>query len=1133
MPLNCPIKTSKEWQDIFARANGDEELAYQMWENEGYGANEELNEFEEPEAAETEELGAEEPNELSGLMKNVKQYLLKQMDELKKRKIKNQKAVVAKYRRIYNDIKTAEGIDSINLFVSDAYDKFTQAEKRLTALLAQPKADKKELLDELSTINDFATSYNTILDQISKEDIYKYFTKKEEEVAEEEEGVEKKPKSLTAQQMLTEALAARERIKNKFVQEGIPLMAKTLVEYKSEMADQDNKAELDSLQKQLDQVMISTSISDKAKATKVAELEKRIAEYQSYILDEKGLEDLLKLVNSDESMLDYLMTPLISSEDAALALFAKMVKSKFEQAKLQDIDALKETSAQFETYAAVAGAGRDNAKAFNEGVYEVIETPKVNADNRIERDKDGAIIYEKRAAFVQKFNVNEYKKAEAKMYEEIGAYPEKVDKPTAEQKKARSEYFNRRNAWYKENTQPKSQEEINEIIAEKTREKNAGFITQEEFDQWQSRSMTVVNGQLIYTRDLAQPADKYINAKWLNLYDKDGKPKNKKGEYHQYLTEMYFEAQEKLPESQRLGYIIPSIEKTDLERMRDNGIKDAAINKIKEAGKVQSYDTQFTVADLTEQGAKILPVLYTQYMDIKDVSLDLARSMLMFNQMANRYNAMNSINSEISLFKTIIGKRDVIKTNSKGEAIMDAFLKRRGYTEFVRQNNESNGKKHLDAFIDMVVYGEMQKAEDIFGFSASKITNTVMGFAAYTSLAADLLKGVANNLQANIQIIIEASGAQFFNTKNYLKGKAEYAQAVPGFLGDFGKPVSTSFGGELVMLYDAIQGEFKDTYGNKVSASAARRLFRSDTLFYNLHFGEHEAQVSMMFAMMDATKVIDNETGNEITLLQAHKKYKGKEIFEKTNYTEKKRQDFQNRLHALNKRIHGVYNDFDKGTLQRLSIGRLLTMYRKHLVPGYKRRFKKLSMDQELGAATEGYYRTFWNTFIKDAAKYKLNIMEAWSGYTPFQKSQIKKVVSEISMIIAFTAIVSLLSVSDDDDDDKNEEKLKQKDMPYINNFILYQAIRMRSETAAYIWLGDAYRILRSPTAMTSSIERGLKLINQVLPWNITEEYEKETGPWKKGDNKAWAAFLKFMGYSGYTLNPDQAVKAFESSILK
>ena len=1129
MPLNCPIKTSDEWKSVLARANGDEELAYQMWEAEGYADNEELNELEEPETVVTEEVSEETPNELSGLMKSVKQYLLKQMNDLKNRKIKNQKAVMAKYRRIYNEIKTAEGVESINLFVTDAYNKFKQAEKRLTALLADTNIDKKELIDELTTINDFATSYNSILDQISQEDIYEYFTKKEEEVEEEEEG-EKKPKALTAQQMLTEALASRERIKNKFVQQGIPLMAKTLVEYKSELADEKVKSELEALQKQLDQVQASTSLSDKAKEAKVTELENKIATYQSYVIDEQGLEEILKLANSDESMLDFLISPLISSEDSALALFAKMVKSKLEDARLKDIDTLKDMSAQFEDYSKVAGGMRDNPTEFNKGIYEFIKVPVRDADNKLKRDEDGNIIYEERAAFVQKFDVNAYKQAESKLYEELGPFPEKVDNPTPAQKKERAAYYAKRSAWYRENTQPKSQDEINRIIADKIKDKNAGYITQEEYDTWQRKSMFTSNGELVYSGELAQPADKYINSKWLELYDKDGNPKNKKGEYHKYLTDQYFKAQEKIPESQRPGYILPSIEKTNIERAIDNGIKDVALNKVKEMSKVQSYDTQFTVADLTEQGAKILPVHYVQKMDIKDVSLDLARSVLMFNSMANKYDAMNAINSEINLFKTIIGKRQVVRTNSKGEQIMDAFLKRRGYTEFVRQNNESNGKKHLDAFIDMVVYGEMQKAEDIMGLSLSKITNTAMGFSALTSIAADLLKGVANNLQANIQIIIESVGGEYFNTKNYAKGKAVYAAAVPGFLADFGKPVSDSWGGELVMLYDTIQGNFKDKFGNKISASAARRLFRTDTLFFNQYFGEHEAQVSMMFALMDATKVIENETGSEITLLEAHKKYGVKDIFTKTDYTEKKRQDFQNRLHALNKRLHGVYNDFDKGTLQRYSLGRLLLMYRKHLVPGYKRRFKKSSMDQELGAPTEGYYRTFWNTFIKDTLRYKLNVMEAWSGYTPFQKAQIRKVVGEISIIVALTAIASILTVGDDDDEEK---KVKQKDMSYIHNFLLYQAIRMRSETAAYILPTDLLRILKSPTAMTSTIERAIRLLYQILPWNITEEYERETGVWKKGDNKAWAKFLRLMGYSGYNLTPAEAVKSFEFSLIK
>ena len=48
---------------------------------------------------------------------------------------------------------------------------------------------------------------------------------------------------------------------------------------------------------------------------------------------------------------------------------------------------------------------------------------------------------------------------------------------------------------------------------------------------------------------------------------------------------------------------------------------------------------------------------------------------------------------------------------------------------------------------------------------------------------------------------------------------------------------------------------------------------------------------------------------------------------------------------------------------------------------------------------------------------------------------------------------------------------------------------------------------------------------------SVTEEYEKKSGIWEKGDNKAWAYFLKLMGYSGYNLHPDEAIKSFESTL--
>jgi len=302
----------------------------------------------------------------------------------------------------------------------------------------------------------------------------------------------------------------------------------------------------------------------------------------------------------------------------------------------------------------------------------------------------------------------------------------------------------------------------------------------------------------------------------------------------------------------------------------------------------------------------------------------------------------------------------------------------------------------------------------------------------------------------------------------------------------------------------------------------------TNTLFFNQHFGEIEIQGSAMLALMDNTFVTDNETGEKISLLEAHTKYGTKEVLEKTDFTEKKRQAFQNKLHALSKRMHGVYNNFDKGTAQRYSLGRLTLMYRKHVVPGYKRRWKKLSYDQELESWTEGYYRTFWNLYLKQLVQFKFSVMKKWSTLSPFERAQVNRVIGEATLILAFTAIVLALTLMVDDDDDD----LKKN---YAYNFLLYEAIRMRSETASYISPKDAYRIFKSPSAMTSTLERAIQFTDQFFfTWNPEKlTYQRRSGVWNKGDNKSWAYFMKLIGFSGYNITPEAAVKAFEGSINK
>lgn len=1126
--MKCPIESSKEWKDTLKKANGNRERALEMWYNDPeLGEDPSLNEEVDDENFENERQGKVESEDeedlqdpMSKLVQKVQLYLAKQIDELSRRKIKNQKEIMNKYSRLLDEIKTVQGLDSILLFINDAYIKSVQAEKRFSGLqnkINQKKISRQDAIDELVAINDFANGYS-ILDEISKPDIRLILDEAQKEadalasateaIEDDKADAEKKIPSMTPLLKLREAILIRDQMKKDFINVGIPLMADFLLDYTPKM---DSKTqEMIEVRRNKILKIQKSKYNDKYKNKEIEELSNEIAVLQGANFDKSNLIKILTEANSDTGVLDFLISPMISSEDAALGLFAKSIKSQLESARIESLKLKQEVAKNFSEYAAASGLNRDNKSRFNEGIYEIIKKRTFNKETNEYEDIDVA-------AFVQKFDLKRYQAAKNEFYS---------NNPKPQGGEPLKQYYAKRSAWFRENTQPLPKEERDRIIEEKRIELERGLITDAEHAEWKKLSMFVnIDGSITYMRDLAQPADKYLNDKWLAMYNMDGTPKNAKGRYHKYLLDTYLDSQQKIPESQRLGYILPSIPKTELERIGTSSIKDAIVFEAKDMFSVQAYDTMYGTATLSEEGLKFIPVRYSSTMKADDVSKDLARSVLMYAAMANNYEAINNVYGEVKMFKQIIGNRKVLATNSKGQPIIDEFAKRLGMTEFIRQNGQSYSEMHVNAFIDMVVYGEMQQAERIIGISADKLTNKITGFSAITTIAADVLKGVANNLQGNIQMIIEANAGEFFTKKNLRIGKGFFAKGIPGLLSDFAKPTPESLLGQLIEYYDAMQGEFMDNFGNKVTGSVAAKLFRTDTLFFNQHFGELEIQTSAMAALMDNTMVIDNATGEEITLLEAHNKYGTFGVHQNTNFTEQDRQRFQNRLHALSKRMHGVYNDFDKGTAQRYSLGRLATMYRKHLVPGYKRRYKKLSYDQELEGFTEGYYRTFYNLYLKQLIKFKFDMIAKWSTLDSFQKSQVKRVIADATLIASFTMLIFILIAMGDDDED-----LKKN---YMYNFLLYEAIRMRSETASYISPMDAYRVVKSPSAATGTLERLIRFVHQLLfTWDPEKlSYQRKTGVWEKGDNKSWAYFLKLIGLPGYNITPEEAIKGFQGSL--
>jgi len=74
-------------------------------------------------------------------------------------------------------------------------------------------------------------------------------------------------------------------------------------------------------------------------------------------------------------------------------------------------------------------------------------------------------------------------------------------------------------------------------------------------------------------------------------------------------------------------------------------------------------------------------------------------------------------------------------------------------------------------------------------------------------------------------------------------------------LSDFGQGTNKSLIGQLIQLYDPIQGDFKDKFGRRISGRAAQRLFSSDTWFFLHHSGTHAVQVETMLALLMEKKV--------------------------------------------------------------------------------------------------------------------------------------------------------------------------------------------------------------------------------------------------------------------------------------
>jgi hypothetical protein len=287
--------------------------------------------------------------------------------------------------------------------------------------------------------------------------------------------------------------------------------------------------------------------------------------------------------------------------------------------------------------------------------------------------------------------------------------------------------------------------------------------------------------------------------------------------------------------------------------------------------------------------------------------------------------------------------------------------------------------------------------------------------------------------------------------------------------------------GILAEVYDAVQGEFADMYGRKITGGYARRLMTTDAGYFLMKGTEQQIQYTAMIALLKGTKV--KFKGQEISLWEAYDN-KGK-LKPGVEWTEENRFNLMQKLHKMNKELHGVYNQFDSPSLSRRWYGKLIMMFRKYVYPSIRKRWGRGYVDMEEGEWTAGYYRVFINKVLQG---FKEKSLEAWNGATPEEREAIKKSLVEISAFITANILIFGLSGLDDDDEATQHVELQ---------------LRRFSDDVGF-YMGDVNALMRimSTPAVSMGVAEKLGRAMKQLIFAPTEVYERKTGRYNKGDYK-------------------------------
>jgi hypothetical protein len=381
-------------------------------------------------------------------------------------------------------------------------------------------------------------------------------------------------------------------------------------------------------------------------------------------------------------------------------------------------------------------------------------------------------------------------------------------------------------------------------------------------------------------------------------------------------------------------------------------------------------------------------------------------------------------------------------------------------------------------------------------------------------------------------MFIEASGGKYFNRKDWLRADTEYmTKLLPNFLAELHTPYAMSkmaLIGEMFNVGQHWQGKIKNSKSYK---SGTHQFLSNFGPSFMLEAGEHQIQMSTALAFLMHYKLYDGD--KSVSLYDAidvkERKDDNGRILEtklvlKDEYKNYKKADGSRFLFFLgsddikkmsmligkiNQDMHGIYNKEDAPELKRYAVGRMLMMFRNHIMPQIQKRWKTLGKFEGMynyrsGEYEEGYMVTAIR-FLLDLVRplkenenisfvEKMNLVK--SQLTDEQQANLRKARNEIIALVLIVLATAFIAGRFDDDDDENV---------WLKRQFSYYLRRLKLEAEfPYKPVSEGMTILVSPSAVISPLQRVGRIFQNAGTFN----QELKTGPYK-GHSPLYASVMR------------------------